>query len=133
VLLAGCGGASKTAPNLRAGGGWHVGSQRAHAWAATVPYRDCSICVPPHRTLAALPPDGIVIQLTVLSDASTQARWPRIRPKDVAAGFEGVPKRYGVFQFGDQGRSAFVWFGRAHPTRRQLARANAELRTAGAP
>jgi hypothetical protein len=24
----------------------------------------------------------------------------------------------------------FVWFGRAHPTGRQLARANAELRTA---
>jgi hypothetical protein len=23
----------------------------------------------------------------------------------------------------------YVWFGRAHPTRRQLARANAELRT----
>jgi hypothetical protein len=26
-------------------------------------------------------------------------------------------------------RFLFVWFGRAHPTRRQLARANAELRT----
>jgi hypothetical protein len=49
------------------------------------------------------------------------------------AGFEGVPRRYGVFQLfvrtGHLERSLFVWFGRANPTRSQIARANAELRT----
>jgi hypothetical protein len=59
---------------------------------------------------------------------------PRIRARDVTSGFEGAPKRYGVFQrfirTGTLERYLFVWFGRAQPTRRQLARANAELRTA---
>ncbi|MGH3054855.1 MAG: hypothetical protein ACRDL7_07740, partial [Gaiellaceae bacterium] len=58
---------------------------------------------------------------------------PLIRQKDVHPGFEGVPPRYGSFQFaartGKIERSLFVWFGRAHPTRRQLARASSELRT----
>jgi hypothetical protein len=61
--------------------------------------------------------------------------WPaRIRADKITAGFEGVSNRFGVFQTfirtGHIERSLFVWFGRAHPTRRQLARTNAELRTA---
>jgi hypothetical protein len=44
-----------------------------------------------------------------------------------------VPRRYGLFQIfvrtGTLERYLFVWFGRSHPTRHQLARANAELRT----
>ena len=67
-------------------------------------------------------------------DRAQVGSWPpRIRARDVRAGFEGVRNRYGVFQTfirtGHLERSLFVWFGRAHPTRRQLARANSELRT----
>jgi hypothetical protein len=94
--------------------------------------------VAPHRTLAHLPPNGIVIQLTKTRERPSRMQsgtWPpRIRQKDVHAGFEGVPPRYGAYQYavrtGKIERSLFVWFGRAHPTRHQLARANAELRTA---
>ena len=61
-------------------------------------------------------------------------KWPpRIRARDVTVGVEGDPGRHGVFQrfvrTGTLERFLFVWFGRAHPTRHQLARANAELRT----
>jgi hypothetical protein len=138
-------------PHFRPAPRWHVGSARAHAcaglsrsrcvqaegWASTVRYRDCPDCVPPHRTLAHLPPSGIVIQLTNGRERPVRmplGSWPvRIRRRDVVRGFEGEPRRYGVFQrsarTGTLERSLFVWFGRVQPTRHQLARANAELRT----
>jgi hypothetical protein len=67
-----------TPPHFQHASGWHVGRTRAHpcvgvsrsrcvsaeAWASTVRYRDCANCSPPHKTLAALPPGGIVIQLS---------------------------------------------------------------------
>src|SRR3954468_24905786 len=67
-----------TPPRFSSAGGWHVESTPTHscgdltrgrcvmasAWASTVPYRDCPNCVPPHNTLATLPSNGIVIQLT---------------------------------------------------------------------
>ncbi|MGZ4289682.1 MAG: hypothetical protein ACXVQZ_03585 [Gaiellaceae bacterium] len=137
-------------PHFRAAPGWHVGSTPAHTcpgvpasrcvqasgWASTVRLRDCAYCVP-HHTLAHLPPGGIVIQLSYGRERPERApagKWPpRIHVRDVEAGFEGVPGRYGVFQTfvrtGSLERFLFVWFGRAHPTRHQLARANAELRT----
>ena len=110
---------------------------QATGWASTVRYRDCPNCIPPHRTLARLRPGGIVIQLTYVRERPDRARvgaWPpRIRARDLTVGFEGEPDRYGVFQTlirtGHLERSLFVWFGRAHPTRRQLERANAELQT----
>jgi hypothetical protein len=139
-------------PHFQAAPGWHVGSRPAHrcvgvpagrcvqaeGWASTVRYRDCPNCVPPHQTLAHLPPGGIVIQLSYGRERPSKApvgSWPpRIRSRDVIAGFEGVPGRYGYFQTfvrtGTLERYLFVWFGREHPTRHQLARANAELRTA---
>jgi hypothetical protein len=59
---------------------------------------------------------------------------PRIRGREVTGPFEGVPSKYGVYQYsartGSIERSVFVWFGRPHPTVQQLARANAELQTA---
>src|SRR6476620_12260850 len=138
-------------PHFRHAPGWHVGSRPAHAcagvsasrcvqasgWASTVRYRDCPNCIPPHRTLAHLPAGGIVIQLTYARERPDRAQlgsWPpRIRARDLSVGFEGEPNRYGVFQTfirtGHLERSLFVWFGRAHPTKLQLARANAELRT----
>ena len=137
-------------PHFRAAPGWNVGSRPAHAcpgvsrercvqapgWASTVRYRDCPGCLP-HHTLAHLPPSGIIIQLSNSRERPSRAlagKWPpRMRARDVSAGFEGVPRRYGVFQAsartGTLEHSVFVWFGRAHPTRHQLARANAELRT----
>lgn len=139
-------------PHFRAAPGWHVGSRPARAcpgvsasrcvqaagWASTIPYRDCPDCIPPHRTLARMPPDGIAIQLLNSRERPARApvsRWPvRIREKDVIrGGGEGIPGRVGYAQwFVRHGRVEhylWVWFGRAHPTRGQLARANAELRT----
>ena len=154
LLLAGCGGGalSVVPPQFRAGDGWHVGSRATHAcpgvpaarcvqaegWASTVRYRDCPDCIAPHRTLAALPPDGIVIQLSNAQETPDRfpvGNWPpRIRADKITAGGEGVSNRYGHFQTSVRTdhleRYLFVWFGRAHPTARQLARANAELRTA---
>ena len=141
-----------SAPHFAAAPGWHVGSRPARAcvgvsasrcveadgWAATVAYRDCRDCIPPHRTLAHLPAGGIVIQLSNAHERPARAplgTWPpRIRLKDVQpGGAEGIPRRVGYAQwFIRRGRIEhylWVWFGRAHPTRRQLARANAELRT----
>jgi hypothetical protein len=139
-------------PHFGARPGWHVGSTRAQAcvgvsrsrcvqaeaWASTVRYRDCANCTPPHKTLAALPPAGIVIQVTNARERPHYGRlgsWPpRLRASQVVGPFEGEPARFGVIQLLRRTRdevehSLFVWFGRAHPTRAQLARANAELRT----
>jgi hypothetical protein len=131
--------------------GWHVGHGPVHAcpgvspsrcvqassWAATIRWRGCGECLP-HQTIAALPPDGIALQVTVAFErplvARRAPRWPPlIRARNVRPGFEGVPRRYGVYQlFARFGHvEAYVWafFGRARPTARQLAAANAELRT----
>jgi hypothetical protein len=137
-------------PHFAGGADWHVGAGRVHgcvgvppsrcveasAWAATVPLRDCAGCIP-HRTLARLPRDGIVIQLTVARERplhGTPGPWPvRLRRADVEAGFEGVPARYGVAQLertsGGVEHVVWVWFGRAHPTAEQLARANEQLQS----
>jgi hypothetical protein len=142
-----------TPPHFRAAPGWHVGSTRdqpcvgvsrsrcvqAEAWASTVRYRDCPNCVPPHKTLAALPPGGIVLQATNGRErpaGGPRGSWPpRLRASQVVGPFEGEPPRFGVIQIAARTadgveHSLFVWFGRAHPTPHQLARANAELRRA---
>lgn len=68
------------------------------------------------RTLAQLPLRGIVIQVSNTQGHFGYEKWPPlIRARDVTAGFEGVPDRYGVFQ-------RLVRTG-------SLARANAELLT----
>jgi len=133
------------------GPGWHVGAARAHAcvgvsaarctqaesWAATVPWRDCPECLP-HRTLAALPPDGIAMHLTVAVEDPPVGRasssWPpRLHAGDLVAGMEGVPSRYAVFQRVARvgRRELFVWvfFGRSRPTPAALRAANAVLRS----
>jgi hypothetical protein len=52
----------------------------------------------------------------------------------VHAGFEGLPRRIGVYQastrVGARELFVFVFFGRGQPTARQLSRANTELRRA---
>jgi len=152
VLLAGCGGTAVSTPRFRATSRWHVGSRtarafdvrhthgvRAFGWAATVPCRDCAADLP-LRTLAALPPDGVVIKLVNFRLGDThpaQRPWPpRIRTSDVElthAALTGRPL-FLAMRAGRTGSidwSFLVWFGRAHPTATQLARANAELRSVG--
>jgi hypothetical protein len=112
------------------------------SWAATVRWRDCGNCVPPHKTLAVLPPAGVSIQLLLGRDAKTKRHpvmaWPpHIHARDVVGPFEGGPawigsaQRSGVLRGFDAG--LYVFFGRPHPTAAQLARANAELRTTRLP
>lgn len=146
---------SVTPPRFSSAAGWHVGSTPTHscagvtqgrcvmaeAWASTVPYLDCPDCVPPHKTLAALPPDGIVIQLTDARERppyGSRGSWPtQIRASQVNVGpgsGEGMPARISYAQLVVRGPQdvehfLFIWFGRPHPTAQQLARANTELRT----
>ena len=61
--------------------GWHVGNQTARAcpgvsasrcaqassWAATIPWRGCGFCIP-HQTLAALAPDGTILEIQVATE-----------------------------------------------------------------
>jgi hypothetical protein len=142
-----------TPPHFQPASGWHIGHTRAHAcvgvsrsrcvsaeaWASTVRYRDCANCSPPHKTLAALPPAGIVIQLSNGRERppyGPRRSWPPLlRASQVHSPFEGAPRRIGVIQLTARSRnglehSVFVWFGRAHPTSRQLTRATSELGTA---
>jgi hypothetical protein len=152
LLLAGCGGAAVSTPHFRATSRWHVGSRTARAfgvrrthgvravgWAATVPCRDCTADLP-LRTLAALPPGGVVIKLVNFRIRDThppQRPWPPlIRQSDVElthAALTGRPLFLAMHagRTGSTDWSFLVWFGRAHPTATQLARANAELRSAG--
>jgi hypothetical protein len=141
-----------TPPRFSSAPGWHVGSTRtrscfgargrcvqAEAWASTVRYRDCGNCIPPRKTLATLPPSGIVIQLTDARERPPFRRrgsWPpQLRAQNVLHGpFESVPARISMIYRGVRSGDGvehflYVWFGREHPTASQLARANAELRT----
>lgn len=141
---------------LSSGSGWHVGNgpikacpgqvrsqcSQVTSYAATTSWRDCANCVPPHKTLAALPADGIAIQLQLARDSrsppETTMPWPpKIKPREVIGPFEGAPKRIGLAArsgrlAGFRG-SLWVYFGRRHPTASQLARANAELKSAKLP
>jgi hypothetical protein len=132
--------------------GWHVRHGTVHACvgvsaarcsqvtssAATTRWRDCLECLP-HRTLAAMPADGIAIQVSVAIEHPARVKpafaWPpQIRRGDVNAGFEGLPGRIGVYQgstrVDEREVFVFVFFGRGKPTARQLDRANTELRHA---
>jgi hypothetical protein len=130
--------------------GWHSGHTVVHAcpgvaasrcvqattWVATIRWRDCAECLP-HRTVAALPPGGIALQVTVAVEHPApgwvpRRAWPpKVETRDVAAPFEGLPARIGVYQQVALVRgtevSAMVFFGRPHPTARQTARAAALL------
>jgi hypothetical protein len=92
------------------------------------------------RTLAELKPNGIGIFLLLGRERHSAARslaWPpQLRSKE-AGRFEGVPSRIGTIARGGDlngfPAQLFVYFGRPHPTPRQLARAEAELATARLP
>lgn len=84
-------------------------------------------------------PDDIAIQIVLAVERPLKIprafAWPpTIRPGKVIAGFEGLPRRIGVYQastrIGRREVSLFVLFGRGKPTTGQLNRANTELRRA---
>ena len=136
--------------------GWHTGAAKpgacpgvstsrctqAWSWSSTVRWRDCVNCVP-HRTLAVLPRDGVIIAVSRVRERPVIAKrliqWPpHIKASDVTGGMEGVPRRYGVYQLFARLLSkdtVLVWayFGRSHPSNVQLAAANAQLRSARLP
>lgn len=135
--------------------GWSTGAGVAHAcpgvsadrctrvsgWATTATWRDCPDCLP-RRTAAALPPNGIAIQVSLLREIPLTARetvtWPlHVRASDVVTPFEGLPARIGAYRLFAQVKRyevyALVLFGRGKPTARQIAAANVQLRTARLP
>jgi hypothetical protein len=134
--------------------GWYTGHTAVHAcigvtpqrcvqattWAATIRWRDCAECLP-HKTVAALPPGGIALQVTVAVEHPVRlppGTWPpQILPREVGAGFEGLPQRIGVFQHAARVHgvevSVMVFFGRDRPTARQRAAAAGVLRALKLP
>jgi hypothetical protein len=132
--------------------GWHVRRGSVYACpgvsasrcssvtstASTTRWRDCLHCLP-HRTVAAMSPEDIAMQVTLgierpLRIQRTFAWPPRVSRRNVHAGFEGLPGRIGVYQgstrVGAREVFVFIFLGRARPTDRQLNRTNAELRGA---
>lgn len=127
--------------------GWHTGtsgpaevdpdSEGTFTWAATIPYLDPPNALPMQRTLDALPPDGIVIFVSLLRSHHWQNGFPALRlPYDLGEAergpFEGVPgdrATYRITARAPGGYDLMLWlfFGRPEPTREQLARAEAQL------
>jgi hypothetical protein len=124
--------------------GWHAGStgpaeiqpdgQATLSWASTIPYRDEGFQWPPHETLAALPPGGIV--LTVLLQQYGEEGGPRLklplRLSDFDEGtFEGFGSTNGprslAGRYSNYNVTAWALFGREQPAQEQLDRAQAEL------
>jgi hypothetical protein len=149
LLLAGLLSAPLLTPaHFSSAAGWHTRVGQVHACpgvpasrcvqvftvASTTRWRDCVECLP-HKTVAAMAPGDIGIQINVARERSQQAapRWPpHVTRQKVVAPFEGLPGRIGTFQararVGKREVSIFIAFGRARPTERQISRANAELR-----
>ena len=124
---------------------WHVATSRAgrllaqggqtETAAATFPLGQHPFDVPPYR-VTRLPADGIVIVLTL---SRSYPPWIggrshgsfHIDPRHVSTSFEGMPSTVSMYQAFTKSaaydRSLYVFFGRPHPTRAQVARAQAEL------
>ena len=129
--------------------GWYAGSARladagcarcvqTESWASTVPYRDPANQLPPHRTMAALPPDGVIVHVTRSWEPSPPAWVRRVHPLRIArsattAAFEGNTTRGRVsLWMGSTWRAGsyvgvWVLFGRPTPTASQVRKAQAEL------
>jgi hypothetical protein len=155
VVAAGCSASSKglTAASFAPKPGWHVGAMRTIAcpgtrgcrqtasWAATASWRDCPLCAGAEKTLRHVDRDGVVIYLTLVKERFRFRRalqWPpRLSRTDVVSPVEGHAARFGLISRGGRlhGYSAglYIWFGRPHPTREQVSRAQTELETAKLP
>jgi hypothetical protein len=108
--------------------------QATLTWASTIPYRDEGFQWPPHETLAALPPDGIVltIQLQQYGSKGGSPVQPPFRLSDFEeVTFEGLTTENGPRSFAGRyaNHDVTVWafFGRERPTHEQLERAQSEL------
>jgi hypothetical protein len=124
---------------------WHVGTggrsavraegEQTTSWAATVPWRDGPNQLPPHRTLARLPRDGIAIFVALFRDNRRPRQRPwnslRIDGRRTSGGFEGLPSRFGLYRADvPRGRyvvDLWVFFGTLHPSAATVERAQAEL------
>src|SRR4051812_47985784 len=135
--------------------GWQVGASRVttcpgvsrrrctetSSWASTAPWRDCARCAGAEKTLARIGPGGIVIYLGLSAETYREPRvlrWPPVlRGRQVVSSVEGHAARFSLFGRGGRlhgfNAGLYVWFGRPHPTARQLARAQAELDSAKLP
>jgi hypothetical protein len=112
------------------------GGEQTTSWASTAPYRDQPDQFPPHKTLAALPPEGIVIVVWLSRHPGSRSRLPRQQaPFKIAhtpGSFEGVPSSRATYGSGAHVKGRFdvtlwVFFGRTEPTTEQLDRAQAEV------
>jgi hypothetical protein len=145
-----------TAPaaRLRLAGG-HVGSVRVidsacrgcvqtESRASTIAYRDPPNQLPPHRTMAALPPAGVIVHVTRSWEPSPPAWVRRVQPlrvvpSAVTASFEGNTTRGRVSRWtgttwrGGSLVTVWVLFGRPTPTAAQIRRAQAVLDHAAFP
>jgi hypothetical protein len=126
-----------------AASGWFAGARggtlraeggQTESWAATVPYRDPPLQLPPTRTLARLRPGGAVIWVSLSRDSAFRTRPMnslRIRRRLISNNFEGLPRGGGLFR-ATLHRSSYdvdvwVFFKTARPSPRAIARAQAEL------
>jgi hypothetical protein len=115
-----------------------AGCVQTASWASTIAYRDPANQLPPHRTMAALPADGVIVHVTRSWEPSPPA-WVhrthplRIAPRAVTASFEGnttngrVSRWMGTTWRGGSFVSVWVLFGRPTPTAAQVRRAQSEL------
>jgi hypothetical protein len=114
------------------------GKQRV-SWASTVPFLDGPRQLPPNRMIQALPPDGIIIALTLYTDTCARLRGiPALRPplnlsRATRSGFPGprgddLPLYRILGRFpGHYNLDLWVFYGRRHPTKAQRAAAQREL------
>jgi hypothetical protein len=126
--------------------GWHTGRTKAQpaealnrvaAWASTVPYLDAPFQIPPHRTFARMGPHDVAISVTAWRDDRSPPSRRRTQPpfrlsSCTWGGFEGMQANRVLCTI--EGRRAGqydvelrIFFDRAHPTRTDRARAQAEL------
>jgi hypothetical protein len=141
--------AAALAAHFPAAPGWHTrvgpprserpacGEQRS-AWAATDPLRDGAYDFPPHRTIATLPPDGIVVALFLSTERCNPQPEPTVHlPLDLRrAHRSGFPGPRGdelpLYSLFGRRRGRYtvelrVIFGRRHPTKAQRAAAQREI------
>ena len=129
--------------------GWQTGTngavevqpdgQQTWTWASTVAYLDEPFQLPPSKTLAHLPLDGIVIAVQLygpdprVGEGGPVASLPFEVGDTEAESFEGMPPRFSLCSLGGRAQGqrysveVFVIFGRAQPDAAQLAAADAEL------
>jgi hypothetical protein len=131
------------AASFRPAAGWSVTSSGAAPLgpetvtttvASTVPYRDGLRDFPPHRTLARLPSDGIIVVLDLVAsnrDPPIAAAGEPVRMR-ACGSFEGTPPTVAVCPLAGLANRRYaldgwVVYGRRVPTAAMRARARAEL------